>query len=99
LPTHFKGQNDIAWATIDRTDTRNPNLPTKTQDQNGNVTEYEYDERGNLTKTINARGKISLNTYNSKNNITESTLFHDPSVTNPLKQLTFMTRRKTASGR
>ena len=85
LPTHFKGHNDANWATVDRTDTRSPSLPTRVQDQNGNVTQYEYDERGNLTKTINARGKIALSSYNTKNNVTDATRFHDPSVTNPPK--------------
>jgi len=83
--TAYKGGNDVPWTTIDRTDTRNPNLPTHVKDKNGNTTDYEYDANGNLKKITNACGKIADYVYNDKNNIAESTEFHDQLVTNPPK--------------
>ena len=39
----------------------------KATDVSGNVTEYEYDSNGNITKTINPDGTYTLTRYNSKN--------------------------------
>ena len=40
----------------------------KSTDVAGNVTEYEYDSNGNITKTINPDGTYTLTRYNDKNN-------------------------------
>ncbi|WP_297957826.1 polymorphic toxin-type HINT domain-containing protein [uncultured Ruminococcus sp.] len=39
----------------------------KATDVSGNVTEYEYDSNGNITKTINPDGTYTLTRYNDKN--------------------------------
>ena len=81
----FKGNSDVDWNVIERTDTNSPNLPTRLEDQEGRNISFEYDDNGNLTKTTNARGWIADYTYNSKNRLTSSTSFHDPTVTSPPK--------------
>lgn len=66
------------WATVERTDSANPFLPTKVTDKNGNQTQFQYDAMGNLTKITNAAGKVALFTYNSANNLLTATDFHAP---------------------
>ena len=36
----------------------------------GNVTKYDRDDNGNVTKTTNPDGTFTLANYNSKNNVT-----------------------------
>ncbi|MDY6944026.1 MAG: RHS repeat-associated core domain-containing protein, partial [Pseudomonadota bacterium] len=83
LLTAFKGANEARRVTIDRTDSNNPNLPTKVTDKKGYTTEYEYDAMGNVTKIINDDGMVATFSYNDKNNIISSREFHDPNGTTP----------------
>ena len=39
----------------------------KATDVSGNITEYEYDSNGNITKTVNPDGTYTLKRYNDKN--------------------------------
>lgn len=83
LLTQFKGQNDASWTTIERTDTDNPNLPTKVTDKRGNSTEYDYDLRGNLLWIKNADNMEANFTYKATNKLESSVVFHDPNQAVP----------------
>ena len=84
----MKGRTDANWATIERTDANNPNLPTKTVDQKGKATQYQYDARGNLTWIKNAADMVATFSYNLTNTIASSSEFYDPNGTVPT-QTTF----------
>lgn len=45
-----------------------PDRPLSSKDQYGNVTSYEYDENGNLTKTIYPDGSTETATYDEETN-------------------------------
>jgi len=84
LLTQFKGQNDTTWTTIERTDTDNPNLPTKVTDKRGSVTEYDYDPRGNLIWIKNADNMEASFSYKTTTNKLESSIeFYDTNQATP----------------
>lgn len=81
----FKADTDVDWNIIERTDTNNPNLPTRLEDREGRSISFAYDANGNLLRTTNARGWVADYTYNPKNRLQTSTSFHASTVTNPPK--------------
>lgn len=46
-----------------------PDNPSSNTDEYGNITKYEYDEEGNLTKTIYPDGSTEISVYDQNNNL------------------------------
>ena len=58
-------------STIEFLDPSNKSLPTRITDKNGNVTTYEYDTRGNLTRVHPPLGHDQIITYDANDNATQ----------------------------
>ena len=49
------------------------NLPVSFTDKNGNIERVEYDERGNLTKQVDALGRATIYTFDANDNLISRT--------------------------
>ncbi|MCP4408162.1 MAG: RHS repeat protein [Gammaproteobacteria bacterium] len=57
------------------------NKPLYEKNQNGRETRWEYDEKGNLTKIVNAAGNVSTFSYNQYGQLITSTDFNGNTTT------------------
>ena len=73
-PTVFRSANGMTTSVIDPLSNLREieylkNLPAKITDGNGKIVKYEYDARGNVLRTIDARNNISQFTYDARDNL------------------------------
>ncbi len=77
----YKSLNDPVGYVVEREFDQTFNKPLYEENQNGRETRWKYDEKGNLTKIVNAAGNVSTFSYNQYGQLISSTDFNGNTTT------------------